>query len=352
MDFSNRHFAWGVAGLCDLPHRWLGGIAPGWGLPLHPAIYDVRFRGPIQTRPSLPENPLDRAARLEAVLLVAKEPLPSRKLAQLAELEDGTEARTLARQLNERLDARGAAFRVEQVAGGFQMLTRPAYSPWLRRLHQNEVLVQLSAPALETLSIVAYRQPILRAQVEAIRGVQCGEMLKQLMERELVRIAGKSPELGRPFLYGTTKRFLQVFGLRDLEDLPRYEELKSAVSETGSGLDSSLEEKESQVKSSLENVTIEDETLEDPRAVEDDLEDDEDDDFEDELDEDLDDDEEEDEDWEEDEDLEEGDDYWEEVEDEDLDDDEEWEDEDEDWEDEDDWEDDDEEEDWEDDEDD
>ena len=81
--------------------------------------------------------------------------------------------------------------------------------------------VRLSAPALETLAVVAYRQPVLRAEIEAIRGVQCGEVLRQLIERDLVRIAGRSEELGRPLLYGTTRQFLQVFGLRHLEDLPR-----------------------------------------------------------------------------------------------------------------------------------
>jgi segregation and condensation protein B len=112
---------------------------------------------------------------------------------------------------------------VEEVAGGFQLLTRPKFAPWLRRLHSLPVEVRLSAPALETLAVVAYRQPLLRAQIEAIRGVQCGEILRQLIERGLVRIFGRSEELGRPLLYATTARFLQVFGLRHIEDLPKGE---------------------------------------------------------------------------------------------------------------------------------
>ncbi len=162
-----------------------------------------------------------RLARLEAVLFLAREPLGSRKMAQLAGLADGTKARTLVRSLNRRYDGEGSAFRVEEVAGGFQLLTRPKYAPWLRRLHSTPVEVRLSAPAMETLAVVAYRQPVLRAEIEAIRGVQCGEVLRQLIERELVRIAGRSEELGRPLLYGTTRQFLQIFGLRHLEDLPR-----------------------------------------------------------------------------------------------------------------------------------
>ena len=162
-----------------------------------------------------------RLARLEAVLFLAPEPLGSRKLAELASLADGTKARTLVRELNRRYDQEGCAFRAVEVAGGFRLVSREKFVPWLRRLHTVPVEVRLSAPAMETLAVVAYRQPVLRAEVEAIRGVQCGEILRQLMERELVRIVGRSEELGRPFLYGTTKQFLEVFGLRHVDELPR-----------------------------------------------------------------------------------------------------------------------------------
>jgi segregation and condensation protein B len=155
------------------------------------------------------------------VLFLAREPLGSRKLARLAGLADGTEARTLVRALNRLYDEEGCAFRVVEVAGGFQLRTRAKFAPWLRRLHAAQGEVRLSAPALETLAVVAYRQPVLRADIEAIRGVQCGEILRQLMERDLVRIVGRSEELGRPLLYGTARHFLEVFGLRHLDELPR-----------------------------------------------------------------------------------------------------------------------------------
>jgi len=100
-------------------------------------------------------------------------------------------------------------------------MTRAKFAPWVRRLQAASNVVRLSVPALETLAVIAYRQPVLRADVEAIRGVQCGEILRQLMERGLIRIVGRSEELGRPLLYGTTRQFLQVFGLRDLDQLPR-----------------------------------------------------------------------------------------------------------------------------------
>ena len=160
-------------------------------------------------------------ARLEAVLFLAREPLATRKLAQLAGLADGTEARTLVRTLNRLYDEEGCAFRAVEVAGGFQLMSRAKFAPWLRRLDGSAAEVRLSGPAMETLAVVAYRQPVLRAEIEAIRGVQCGEILRQLMERDLVRIVGRSEELGRPFLYGTTREFLQVFGLRHLDELPR-----------------------------------------------------------------------------------------------------------------------------------
>lgn len=180
----------------------------------------------------------EELARLEAVLFLAREPLGTRKLAQWAGLADGTEARTLVRKLNRLYDAEESAFRIEEVAGGLHLMTRPKFAAWLRRLHAVPVEVRLSAPAIETLAIVAYRQPVLRAEIEAIRGVQCGEILRQLMDRDLVRILGRSEDLGRPFLYGTTKLFLQVFGLRQLEELPRNERLRGLpVAASGHAVD-------------------------------------------------------------------------------------------------------------------
>jgi segregation and condensation protein B len=170
-----------------------------------------------------------RRARLEAVLFLAREPVGLRKLAQSANLADATEARTLLGELRKLYDQRGCAFQVEQLAGGYQLLTRPKFASWLRPLVPSSEQIRLSPPALETLSVVAYRQPVLRADVEAIRGVACGEILRQLMERDLLRIVGRSEELGRPLWYGTTRRFLQVFGLSSLDDLPFAAQLRRAA---------------------------------------------------------------------------------------------------------------------------
>ncbi len=176
-----------------------------------------------------PESINTKLGQLEAVLFLARQPTTSRKLAKLANLADGTETRTLVRQLQRRYNQRGCAMQIVEVAGGFQMLTRPHLARWLGRLHGGPEELRLSAPAMETLSVVAYRQPVPRAEVEAIRGVQCGEILRVLMERELLRIVGRSEELGRPFLYGTTKTFLQIFGLHRLEHLPPIDQTRSVV---------------------------------------------------------------------------------------------------------------------------
>jgi segregation and condensation protein B len=175
--------------------------------------------------PTLADSDL---SRLEAILFIAREPLNTRKLSRFANLADGTRARTLIRQLNERYDASGRAFRVQQVAGGYQLMTRHKVAPWLRRLAHVPAETRLSAPALETLAVIAYRQPVPRADIEAIRGVNCGEILRQLMDRDLVRIGGRGEELGRPYLYATTKRFLEIFGLNQIDELPRASELQNA----------------------------------------------------------------------------------------------------------------------------
>jgi segregation and condensation protein B len=176
-----------------------------------------------------PQGPLARdptLAMVEAALLAADEPLPLRRLAHAAGLADAAEARRLIHRLQALYEQDGSAFQVEELAGGFQLLTRPEYHRWLVRLRRSGVDVRLTPAARETLAIVAYRQPITRADIEAVRGVHCGELLRLLMEKGLIRIAGRHDSLGRPVLYGTTKKFLQVFGLRSLKDLPPAEGLR------------------------------------------------------------------------------------------------------------------------------
>lgn len=165
-------------------------------------------------------------AQLEAVLLIADEPLPLRKLVEAAGLSDAAAARRLLKKLQDHYDVDGSAFELEELAGGFQLMTRPEYHRWLTTLRHSQAELRLTAASRETLAIVAYRQPIMRADIEAIRGVHCGETLRLLMEKGLIKIAGRDNSLGRPVLYGTTKRFLQVFGLKSLKDLPNAESLR------------------------------------------------------------------------------------------------------------------------------
>lgn len=165
-------------------------------------------------------------ARVEAVLLISSSAVTTRRLAQLATLADAAEARAIIDKLNFAYDAGNSAFRIERVAAGYRMLTRPELVFWLDRLHKREARCRLSQPMLETLTIVAYQQPITRADIEAIRGVASAEMLKQLMERGLVRIAGHEDSLGRPYLYGTTRVFLELYGMKSLDDLPMSDELR------------------------------------------------------------------------------------------------------------------------------
>ncbi len=194
--------------------------------------WNFRIRGASETTESLAELAPgefvrdEKMARLEAALFVSHDALPARRLAHVATLADATEARTLIKRLNDFYDASETAFRIERVAAGYQLLTRPEFAFWLGKLHHRQAELKLSTSAMETLAIVAYRQPVTRAAIEAIRGVQSTEMLKQLMDRNLVRIAGNEETLGRPFLYGTTRRFLEIFGLQNLESLPMSERLR------------------------------------------------------------------------------------------------------------------------------
>ena len=165
---------------------------------------------------------------LEALLFSTHHPLTVARLAELLEIKTVKPVRTAVRALNRQYDEQARAFRIEQVAGGYQMLTLPQFADVIRKHQQKEADAKLGRAAVETLAVIAYKQPILRVNVEAIRGVACGETIRGLMEKHLVKIAGRAEEPGRPILYGTTKRFLEVFGLNSLKDLPEQEDALAA----------------------------------------------------------------------------------------------------------------------------
>lgn len=162
----------------------------------------------------------------EAVLFASDEPLSADRLAVIVGAGTVKDIRKCIENLNEKYEAGNFAFRIEQIAGGYQMMTLGRYNHWLKKLLRARTDTKLSQAALETLAIIAYKQPVMRADIEAIRGVAAGEVIRGLMYKGLVKIVGRAEVLGRPMLYGTTKRFLEVFGLNTIKDLPKVEELK------------------------------------------------------------------------------------------------------------------------------
>jgi segregation and condensation protein B len=160
---------------------------------------------------------------VEALLFASDAPLEADRIREVLDLDAAAEARALVEALRERYAAADGALTVVEVAGGFRMVTRAEIAPWLLRLAKTRTKARLSRPSLETLAIVAYRQPVSRPEVDALRGVNSDAVLESLLERRLVRIAGRKEAPGRPFLYETTREFLIAFGLRDLGDLPKVE---------------------------------------------------------------------------------------------------------------------------------
>ncbi|KKK54640.1 hypothetical protein LCGC14_3082650, partial [marine sediment metagenome] len=171
----------------------------------------------------------EAAATVEAILFASDKPLAPTKIAEVGSLEGVRAVREAVEALNQRYEQTAAAFRIVQIAGGYQMQSLPKYGQVLAKLHSSRTESRLSQAAMETMAVVAYRQPVLRADIEAIRGVACGEVLRGLMDKNLIRIVGRADEIGRPMLYGTTKHFLEVFGLGNLADLPNAEQLRQPV---------------------------------------------------------------------------------------------------------------------------
>jgi segregation and condensation protein B len=165
---------------------------------------------------------------VEALVVGAPEPLPAAQVAQIVPGLSAAEVSACIEELNAHYETEGHAFEIWEVAGGYQLRTRSVYAGYLQQLLRERTL-RLSRPALETLAVVAYKQPATRAEIEHVRGVDVGAVLRSLVERRLVRIAGHREVPGRPLLYATTRRFLEVFGLASLEDLPTLRELQELV---------------------------------------------------------------------------------------------------------------------------
>jgi segregation and condensation protein B len=160
---------------------------------------------------------------VEAILFASDVPLEAERIREVLDLENAAAARALAEELMARYEADPRGLAIVEVGGGYRMVTRPDLAPWLVRLARARTRVRLSRPALETLAIIAYKQPVSRPELDAVRGVNSEAVLDNLLERRLVRIGGRKEAPGRPFLYETTREFLVAFGLRDLDDLPKVE---------------------------------------------------------------------------------------------------------------------------------
>ncbi|MFV1958460.1 MAG: SMC-Scp complex subunit ScpB [Planctomycetota bacterium] len=193
--------------------------AEGAAAPPTPAPKGRRTFSPV------PPERLDGA--VEALLLAAGDVLSSQRLRDLLGLASRVPVREAVERIRERWRVAQSAVEIQDVAGGWRVTTRPEFAEYVLRLARRPAADRLSPSLLETLSIVAYRQPVPRVEVERIRGVQGGDALRALLERRLVKVVGRSDQPGRPLLYGTTRRFLEVFGLRGLEDLPRQGDLKN-----------------------------------------------------------------------------------------------------------------------------
>lgn len=169
---------------------------------------------------------LELKSAIEALLFVSGNPLSADRLKGIFEEATAEQMEAQLQALRQEYDDRGAGIMLAEVAGGYQFATRPENAAWIRKFKSVKVSAKLSKPALETLAIVAYKQPITRSEVEAIRGVNIGGIMRNLMERRLVKIVGKKDVPGKPMLYGTTLEFLQYFGLKDLSALPTLKEFQ------------------------------------------------------------------------------------------------------------------------------
>lgn len=161
---------------------------------------------------------------IEAVLFVHHEPLVIDRMRELFGEVDPRLIRELTYELKSEYESQNRSFIIREIAGGFQMVSDPRYATWIKKIYKTGQSDKLSLPSLETLAIIAYKQPITRLEIEDIRGVNVENILKNLLEVNLLRVAGRKPGLGRPILYGTTKKFLDYFGLNSLEELPRLED--------------------------------------------------------------------------------------------------------------------------------
>ncbi len=182
-----------------------------------------------------------RKSVIEALLLASEKPLPLEQIRLALDNLDANETRKLIEELKSEYEQAGRGIRIAEIAGGFQMITPAEFAPFLKKLFKGRHLERLSKPALETLAIIAYKQPLTRNEIELLRNVNVDGVMKSLLDKNLIRISGRKKAPGRPCVYGTTRQFLEHFGLKSLDDLPKIEEF-SAMAEKKELVDIELEE--------------------------------------------------------------------------------------------------------------
>ena len=165
---------------------------------------------------------------IEALLFSTDKPLPANVIAEVVELPVEKIQEAMG-ELDIKLKESNSSVKLMQIAGGYQLVTYPEYAPYIKKLYKNKLLTRLSKPAMEVLAVIAYKQPITKQEVEAIRGINSDGVYHTLLERKLIKIVGRKDAPGRPLLYGTTKEFLQYLGINSLDDLPKIEEVKAIL---------------------------------------------------------------------------------------------------------------------------
>ena len=185
---------------------------------------------------------------IEAMLFVSDKPLFVNEIKGVLEDITPNEIKDIISELAKEYEDSQRAFRIKDIAGGFQIITDPVLAPWLKKLYKTSGVDRLRGPSLETLAIVAYKQPVSKPEIEAIRGVNVDGVLKTLTEKNLIKIVGRKETVGRPILYGTTSEFLQYFGLNSVEELPKLEEFN--ITESDIELPEHLKQKETQDENS------------------------------------------------------------------------------------------------------
>ncbi|MDO8662567.1 MAG: SMC-Scp complex subunit ScpB [Candidatus Omnitrophota bacterium] len=183
----------------------------------------------------------NRKSVIEALLLASEKPLPLEQIRLALDDLDANETRKLIEELKSEFEQAGRGIRIAEIAGGFQMSTAAEFAPFLKKLFKGRHIERLSKPALETLAIIAYKQPLTRNEIELLRNVNVDGVMKSLLDKNLIRIAGRKKAPGRPCVYGTTRQFLEHFGLKSLEDLPKIEEF-AAMAQKNDLVDIELEE--------------------------------------------------------------------------------------------------------------